>query len=79
MRLGERADWKHKIRCYCHDDADSRGWSIHRWSRLATSSVTIDGSKFKAVTNRDKNFTRVNDGAAAHPVGGERRTRSEPT
>ena len=57
MRLGERADWKHKIRCYCHDDADSRGWSIHRWSRLATSSVTIDGSKFKAVNNRDRNYT----------------------
>ena len=25
---------------------------------LATSSVAIDGSKFKAVNNRDKNFTR---------------------
>jgi transposase/macrodomain Ter protein organizer (MatP/YcbG family) len=27
-------------------------------SLLATSSVAIDGSKFKAVNNRDKNFTR---------------------
>ena len=26
---------------------------------LATASVAIDGSKFKAVNNRDKNFTRV--------------------
>ena len=27
---------------------------------LATSSVAIDGSKFKAVNNRDKNFTKAN-------------------
>jgi transposase len=26
---------------------------------LATASVVIDGSKFKAVNNRDKNFTRA--------------------
>jgi hypothetical protein len=26
---------------------------------LATTSVAIDGSKFKAVNNRDKNFTRA--------------------
>jgi transposase len=26
---------------------------------LATASVAIDGSKFKAVNNRDKNFTRA--------------------
>lgn len=25
---------------------------------LATASVAIDGSKFKAVNNRDKNFTK---------------------
>jgi transposase len=25
---------------------------------LTTASVAIDGSKFKAVNNRDKNFTR---------------------
>jgi transposase len=25
---------------------------------VATASVAIDGSKFKAVNNRDKNFTR---------------------
>src|SRR5260370_37135596 len=29
---------------------------------LATASVAIDGSKFKAVNNRDKNFTRGNVG-----------------
>jgi transposase len=29
-----------------------------RMGLLATSSVAIDGSKFKAVNNRDKNFTR---------------------
>jgi hypothetical protein len=27
--------------------------------RLATAGVAIDGSKFKAVNNRDKNFTRA--------------------
>jgi hypothetical protein len=26
---------------------------------LATASVAIDGSKFRAVNNRDKNFTRA--------------------
>jgi hypothetical protein len=26
---------------------------------LATASVAIDGSKFKAVNNRDENFTRA--------------------
>jgi len=26
---------------------------------LATASVAIDGSKFKAVNNRDRNFTRA--------------------
>jgi hypothetical protein len=26
---------------------------------LATASVAIDGSKFKAVNNRDKNFTQA--------------------
>src|ERR1700746_3666378 len=26
---------------------------------LATTSIAIDGSKFKAVNNRDKNFTRA--------------------
>src|ERR1700752_2095904 len=26
---------------------------------LATASISIDGSKFKAVNNRDKNFTRA--------------------
>jgi hypothetical protein len=26
---------------------------------LLTTSVAIDGSKFKAVNNRDKNFTRA--------------------
>ena len=28
---------------------------------LTTASVAIDGSKFKAVNNRDKNFTRAAD------------------
>jgi hypothetical protein len=28
-------------------------------SHLTTTSVAIDGSKFKAVNNRDKNFTRA--------------------
>jgi transposase len=27
-----------------------------RWA-FATASVAVDGSKFKAVNNRDKNFT----------------------
>ena len=46
---------------------------------LATASVAIDGSKFKAVNNRDKNFTRGEGGTAACPAGGERRALSEPT
>ncbi len=33
--------------------------SAARWASLATASVAIDGSKFKAVNNRDKNFTRA--------------------
>src|ERR671922_713949 len=31
----------------------------HEMGLLATTSVAIDGSKFKAVNNRDKNFTRA--------------------
>ncbi len=31
----------------------------HMSALVATSSVAIDGSKFKAVNNRDKNFTRA--------------------
>ena len=31
---------------------------------LATASVAIDGAKFKAVNNRDKNFTRGQGGAS---------------
>ena len=30
-----------------------------RWVSLTQASVAIDGSKFKAVNNRDKNFTRA--------------------
>ena len=45
---------------------------------LAKASVAIDGSKFKAVNNRDKNFTRGKGGAAAGAAGGERRALSEP-
>jgi transposase len=33
---------------------------------LATTSVAVDGSKFKAVNNRDKNFTRAKGGTAAY-------------
>jgi transposase len=43
---------------------------------LATTSVAIDGSKFKAVNNRDRNFE---GGAATRSAGGERRALSEPT
>ena len=32
---------------------------------LTKASVAIDGSKFKAVNNRDRNFTRAQGGAAA--------------
>ena len=45
---------------------------------LATASVAIDGSKFKAVNNRDKNFTRAR-WTAACAAGGECRALSEPT
>ena len=37
------------------------------------ASVAIDGSKFKAVNNRDKNFTQGEDGAALGADRGERR------
>jgi ABC-type phosphate transport system auxiliary subunit len=30
-----------------------------RWGLLTQASVAIDGSKFKAVNNRDRNFTRA--------------------
>ena len=33
---------------------------------LATASVAIDGSKFKAVNTRDKNFTRIRPPAAGY-------------
>ena len=43
------------------DPADakySECWpEVPRMDLLATASVAIDGSKFKAVNNRDKNFT----------------------
>ncbi len=45
---------------------------------LAKASVAIDGSKFKAVNNRDKNFTRGEGRAAPGAAGGERRALSEP-
>src|ERR1700757_156779 len=44
---------------------------------LATASVAIDGSKFKAVNNRDRNFTRAKV-ERRRAVGGERRALSEP-
>ena len=43
---------------------------------LAEASVAIDGSKFKAVNNRDKNFTQGEDGAAPGADRGERRALS---
>ncbi len=46
---------------------------------LATASVAIDGSKFKAVNNRDKNFTRAKVERRHAATGGERRSLSEPT
>src|SRR6202048_2938438 len=36
---------------------------------LASASVAIDGSKFKAVNNRDKNFTRAKMERRLHPIG----------
>ena len=45
---------------------------------LAKASVAIDGSKFKAVNNRDRNFTAGQGRAAARAARGERRALSEP-
>ena len=39
---------------------------------LATASVAIDGSKFKAVNNRDKNFTSGKVGTTPRTIGEER-------
>src|SRR5215831_3272009 len=39
---------------------------------LTMASVAIDGSKFKAVNTRDKNFTRGKVGATPRPIGKER-------
>ena len=44
---------------------------------LAKASVAIDGSKFKAVNNRDRNFTRAKV-AATGAARRERGTLSEP-
>ena len=38
---------------------DLRHRQLRKGGLLATASVAIDGSKFKAVNNRDKNFTRA--------------------
>ena len=43
---------------------------------LATASVAIDGSKFKAVNNRDRNFTRAKVERRVAQTGGERRALS---
>jgi transposase len=43
---------------------------------LTKASVAIDGSKFKAVNTRDKNFTKGQSRAAAGATGGERRALS---
>ena len=45
---------------------------------LATASVAIDGSKFKAVNNRDKNFTKGKVERRRAAAGGERRPLSCP-
>src|SRR6476620_7651673 len=39
---------------------------------LTNASVAIDGSKFKAVNTRDKNFTRGKVGRTPRPIGKER-------
>ena len=46
---------------------------------LATASVAIDGSKFKAVNKRDKNFTRAKVERRRAQLRRERRALSEPT
>jgi hypothetical protein len=46
---------------------------------LATSSVAIDGSKFKAANNREQELHAGEGGAAASPAGGERCALTEPT
>ena len=45
---------------------------------LTKASVAIDGSKFKAVNNRDRNFTRGEDRSAAQAARGERGALSVP-
>jgi len=46
---------------------------------FAEAGVAIDGSKFKAVNNRDKNFTARQDAAANGTDRGERRALFAPT
>ena len=43
---------------------------------LTEACVAIDGSKFKAVNNRDKNFTQRQDGPTHGADQGERRALS---
>ena len=45
---------------------------------LTKACVAIDGSKFKAVNNRDKNFTRAKMERRRGAARGERRALSEP-
>ena len=45
---------------------------------LAKASVAIDGSKFKAVNNRDRNFTRGKVERRRVQLDGERRALSQP-
>jgi transposase len=45
---------------------------------LTTASVAIDGSKFKAVNNPDKNFTKAKVQRRRAKLGGERRPQSKP-
>jgi len=46
------------------------------WACCRSRAWPIDGSKFKAVNNRDKNFTCRKGGAPAQTIGGERRALS---
>jgi transposase len=46
---------------------------------LAKASVAIDGSKFKAVNNRDKKLHAGESGATAQAIGRERGALSRPT
>src|SRR3979409_404608 len=65
LRMIERSRCP-KCETRAHNEAASTSANCARFVELcremgllATASVAIDGSKFKAVNNRDKNFTRA--------------------